>query len=242
MRFVAGDPSQTAVATWYRAKPGAAVFPGAHAFGSAIWDTEHPTSTLLGDQDGAPKSWYNGRRINRSDGQKVAGPISYFTSGAPAPDFLPRASDGFTPVECLSPPFGLATGGNSVPTVLALGGVRTGGVSSVPIAPGVPCANCPSLTPLRVTVNLNGFLGLNAVFNGTHVLTQVAPCSWDLVISPGFFIFLVSNGGPTWSLDVNGTGVAIYTGGAPDCITPVTIPLTASTMAAGPTAIVTPGP
>ena len=110
MRYVKGDISKTFDATWYFAAETALPFPGFHLFSSAVWDTVHPTAVTLGDSESFSRRWYNGRRLNRSDGRSFAGPKECFLQGAPAPGDLDRAFDG-TPVVCLKPPFGEMHGG-----------------------------------------------------------------------------------------------------------------------------------
>lgn len=178
MRFFANDPFHLVKATWYRCKPGAKVFPTWHTFTSENWDYSHPTFFPLGDDAFSKRVWYNGRRLNSSDGTTFAGPLEFFQTGAPAPGLLPRSTDG-TPVVCLLPPFGKIKGGLCVPVSSGRGGKRKGGFVRQAITPGLPCGNCVGTTPSTCTVTGAGFPAPNAVFNGTFQLNQ------DLVF-PGY--------------------------------------------------------
>lgn len=104
------DPSQQFIGQWYFCDPRALPFPGPHAFGSPTWDTEHPTETTLGWDATSFRFYYNGRRLNTSDGTKFAGPQDYFVNGQPDVPGLERGVNG-TPVECLKRPLGKAIGG-----------------------------------------------------------------------------------------------------------------------------------
>jgi hypothetical protein len=187
IRFVNGDPTQKAKATWYRAAPTALVFPGAHAFGSANWDTVHPTPIDLGDQEGDPWRWYNGRRINRSDGTRFAGPAAFFLHGADAPAILPRGTDG-TPVECLKPPFGKIKGGLCVPSIRFAGGKIKGGLSPLLVGP-CSCASLQAGPITVVVVNGTGvfvpFIGMSVVLDnlGTYLGTMTAAVIHHILIN-----------------------------------------------------------
>ena len=100
--------------TWYFAKPGAAVFPGLQSMTSGTWDTVHPTVTTIGWDATKPRTYYNGRRTNHSDGKTFAGPIEYFTLGQPSPAGLVRGVNG-TPAVCIARPAGVAKGGSIQP-------------------------------------------------------------------------------------------------------------------------------
>lgn len=237
--FVENDPSTQVPAIWYYAAPTAKAFPTEHAFGSPVWDSVHPTVTTLGFDATKPRSYYNGRRINTSDGTSFAGPASFFQIGCPAPALLPRGV-GDTPVECLDPPFGLVTGGLCLPTVPARGGLRTGGFSTQPIIPGVPCANCPGVTSLTMTVTLGGFPVPYTDYNGTFVLTQsLVPCTWFLARSGTHAITLIRNTATTWLVNLAGSlTVAAYLGTSGDCILPATLNQTFSFIGGNQTCVV----
>lgn len=127
MRWNRFDQNDVVMATWYFCKPGALPFPAPHRFPSSNWNTFHPESWPLGDSEQYPRTYFSGRRTNRSAGVSFAGPLEYFQEGQPGPlPPLQRGSDG-TPVECLTPPFGLALGGQSLPVSLAEGGLALGG-------------------------------------------------------------------------------------------------------------------
>ncbi len=172
-------PGKVATGTWYWCAPTALPFPAPHNFGSSIWDTEHPTATSIGWNAFASRPWYNGRRLNSSNGTSYAGPLEFFQGQCPGPGPLPRGTNG-TPVECLQPPYGLTKGGLCVPTVSALGGKYLAGASISPITPGVPCGHCSGTTPLTRTVVIAGATGSAAPANGTWVCTQLSfnPCFW----------------------------------------------------------------
>jgi hypothetical protein len=161
MRFVRDDPGPVVEAIWYRCAPSALPFPGPHRFGSGNWDTVHPSPSDLGDQDDLLRTYYNGRRLNSSDGRSFAGPLEFFQEGADGPALLPRGGDGFTPVECIRPPFGIVKGGLSVPTVGDLGGVIKSGTSTTPANPLV----CSTFTTTLTATVLSG-TGTAAPFVG----------------------------------------------------------------------------
>lgn len=236
IRFVAGDLATQEVATWYFAAPTAKPFPFDHAFGSPTWDAEHPSFTDLGFNASAPRTYYNGRRLNRSDGTTFAGPASDFRFGAPGPNPLPRGTDE-TPRVCIPSPTGQMLGGLSVGVAAASGGLRTGGVCVPAMVPGVPCGNCPTVTPLTVTLTLSGFDPAHAWYNGTHTLVQQAsPCNW-LLTGPGTLsINLFRNPSNTWDLFLTGSAIASYYSGViADCISPGTIAKVFSVIGGDPT-------
>jgi hypothetical protein len=202
MRYVAGDPSQSVIATWYFAAKTAIPFPGVHRFGSGNLDTVQPSPSLLGDQSTSSRAYYNGRRLNSSPGRDFAGPKDDFLFGAPAPGQLPRGADGYTPVECFLPPFGLAKGGLSVPTNPNMGGKYLSGKSITYITPGSPCSFCTGVTPLRVKIVVTGCTGAGVPINGTWILTQVSSCTWALNASPSL-IFNALRTSPGWTVGVS---------------------------------------
>jgi len=236
LSFVADDPTVQATGTWYFAKDNAQAFPVPHAFGSPVWDTTHPTITDLGWDATSPRTYYNGRNLNASDGTKFAGPLQFFETGCPAPDLLPRGLND-TPVECMSPPFGIAKGGLCVPAVSAKGGLAKGGTAIIPITPGAPCVNCIGGTSLTATVVASGFVAPNAAFNGTHVLTQtISPCIWQVFLVAGLNINLTKAFPNEWRVTFNGIGFAQYQiAGVLDCLTGQTATLLASTIPSDPT-------
>jgi hypothetical protein len=124
-RYVAGDLTKYAIATWYFAHPLATVFPAPHKFGSAVWDSDKGNDLPLGDDATVKSTWYNGRNPNRSFGLNFAGPLSFFQDGASAPAVLPRASDG-TPLECLPGILGEAIGGSGIQANANYSQVRKG--------------------------------------------------------------------------------------------------------------------
>lgn len=201
MRFVAGDPSKHCAARWYRCAPTAKPFPYVHSFGSANWDGARGFITPLGDDATVGRTYYNGRRLNRSRGTTFAGPAEFFRDGAPAIGEIPRAFDG-TPVECLLPPFGLAGGGLSVPVVASKGGKKGGG-KSIDVTPSFICPFCPDATPQHFSVALSGFAPPDAGFNGTWTLSNSSsgPCTW--IGGPGGNVQLFFDGA-FWDLFVLG--------------------------------------
>lgn len=102
MKFVVGDTSLYATVRWYFAKPTALPFPAMHRFGPAIWDTTRGLVTDLGDDATKKMVYSKGQNMNLSDGTSFAGPIEYFTHGAPAPGAIDRLPGG-TPVQCVPP-------------------------------------------------------------------------------------------------------------------------------------------
>jgi hypothetical protein len=224
VRYVAGDPSQKVLATWYFTAPTAKAFPSFHAFGSQNWDSVHPTPTTLGDDANTKPIYYKGGRLNRSAGQEFAGPLEYFQNGAPAPAFLPRGFDG-TPVSCLSPPFGKAGGGACVPVMLAQGGKLASGTAIPTVTPGVPCTNCSGITPALPILTVTGCTAPYTLFNGVWTLAQAFPCAWVYVISPGNQFTLVRGPAGLWEVTVFAGGPPIqnYVLNTSDCVTPVTL-------------------
>jgi len=229
IRFVENNPLDMADATWYRAAPTAKPFPEPHSFGSPVWDTVHPTLTDLGFQAQLPRTWTNGKRINSSRGEKWAGPVDYFITGAPAPAFLPRAING-TPVECLERPLGLFLGGSSRAIAIAIGGIKLGGSC----VPGVPdCPLCPGGTPTSVLIGSSGFTvpSMNNVF----LLPQTAtPCIWQYDVGPGEYVRAFRTV-DRWTVQfVSGADFAQYEDNVPDvCLGTSSVYQVASTMAGG---------
>lgn len=218
--YVDGDTSFQEQARWYFCAPGALPFPSWHAFGSPVWDTEHPTVTTLGFDATSPRVYDRGRRTNASDGTRFAGPIEFFQQGCMFPQNLPRGSSG-TPVVCLDRPEGLALGGQAVPVNVARGGLLLGGQAVTTIAPGVPCSSCPGVTPSTVSMTVAGFTGLGTIFNGTWTIPQTAsPCVWQLNFGGGAFIQVTRTAG-TWTVLFDPpVKNATYSGVSVDCVTP----------------------
>lgn len=224
MKFSVGGFHATA--TWFFCHPDAKPFPYEHTFSLGNWDIVHPTPTTLGDDATQKRVWYNGRRLNRSTGQTFAGPLEFFQHGCPGPGAIPRAFDG-TPIECLSAPFGKAGGGFCLPTMPAVGGKRVSGGSSPSVTPGMPCANCSSITPAIPVVTIAGAAGFAAGLNGTWTLTQQpAGCTWQRVLGFAGSIVLNRFPGGNWqvALGVPFNPSAGYSNVTADCVTPTVIP------------------
>jgi hypothetical protein len=241
MRFVVGNPSIDTHAMWYFAAKTALPFPTPHAFDSANWNTVHPTRSLLGDQDQARRRYYNGRRLNISDGTSFAGPLAFFQNGCPAIGDLPRGP-GNTPLVCIRPGGGIFKSGTLLPTNPAIGGVDKGGSSYRPISPGLPCNNCSAETPAALLVTITGALGPAAVFNGVWTCPQDIGfnCSWSLTVAPGHTIDIIRQGSlplVRYNASLTGPGNAAYvqvSGVQPDCTVTVTVLASGSTMIGSP--------
>ena len=236
LRFIAGDLSQEEIGTWYFAKKTALPFPIPHSFGSPVWDTYHPMPTDIGFNAEAARSWYRGTPLNSSDGTKWAGDLAWFVNGADQAENLPRGSNG-TPVECLAPPFGLASGGSCSDTGLSSGGIMSGGECKPGYLPGVPCTYCSTGTPSMVEVSLSGFSGAYAAYTGTHLVPQTAtPCEWFLALAGTLSIFVQRTAGGVWSVTMTGSPLAcIYVGSSSDCLALATLTLIGSTIGGDPT-------
>lgn len=226
MRFVAGQPAILVPATWYFAAPTAKVFPFENSFFSANWNSVHPTASDLGDQDGATRRYYNGRRLNRSDGTSFAGPAAFFRDGCPALTGIPRAEDG-TPQQCLPAPFGLAGGGLSVPVVPLIGGKRVGGLGVRPVTPGIPCGNCVGTTPATIAVTASGCTGAAVAYNGTFACPQTGPCSWALLTAVPYRAISITRAPGAWVISLSDLTpeTAVYGLTTPDCVTPTSLPI-----------------
>jgi hypothetical protein len=216
INYIAGDPTKTALATWYWCRPGASIFPFANAFCSPTWDTVHPTRTTIGFDATGPRSYYNGRLLNSSTAQNYAGPASYFLEGAPAPALLPRAWDG-TPVECLTAPFGLAKGGLSIPTYPVAGGKILSGTAPGPPPVPINCGTLPSVQP-SVSATVTGATGFFLPWVGQTMVMTWTGLFWhgQYPILGGYLIAINADcAGSSWqaNLGVNGSpqvGTAIY--------------------------------
>jgi len=214
LRFIAGDPSFEAIGTWYFAKKSALPFPIPHSFGSPVWDTYHPMSTEIGFNADAPRVWFRGTQQNSSNGTQWAGDLDWFVLGAGAPENLPRGSNG-TPVECLAPPFGIASGGEATDTGLSVGGVLSGGATFVPV---VACSECTGPTPDSLTITLVGFTNGPTNATWTFIQDSVFPCQWNAG-SAGISLTLQRAGGFFWNLLITDpVGGAGYQGGGVGCI------------------------
>jgi len=202
MRYVAGDLGAFTPVTWYFCAPTAVPFPTQHRFGSANWDMERNWFSDLGDDAQSTRTYYNGRRLNRSDGTTFAGPLEYFQLGAPAAGPIPRGFGG-TPVECLKPPFGLAKGGTMIPVDVVRGGIFKG-ASSTPGSVPVVCADLgtasrfaliqaatgPASIHVGSTITMVFAFGLWAgtIGSGTNQILLVATCSpglWSVLPAVG---------------------------------------------------------
>jgi hypothetical protein len=235
MSFVSNDPTIQATATWYFCAPTALPFPYPCAFGSPTWDTVHPTITNLGFDATKPRKYYNGRRLNASDGRTFAGPAEYFLNGAPAPAILPRGVND-TPIVCLQPPHGAAKGGLCVPVVSALGGVGFSGRCVSGITPGIPCAYCSGTTPGLPVITIAGAAGNYTVLNGVQQLAQIASCNWQKIVAPPALVALSRIPPGQWQcvlFSSIGT-TATYLLATADCTTPVTLPVSIPDVGAPP--------
>lgn len=220
MRFFANDPFHLVKATWYRCKPGAKVFPTWHTFTSENWDYSHPSFFPLGDDAFSKRVWYNGRRLNSSDGTTFAGPLEFFQTGAPAPGLLPRSNDG-TPVVCLRAPFGTIASGLCVPVRGNRGSTRGGGFFATTVTPGLPCLNCVGTTPASPVITVAGAFGFAAPLNGTWTLIQITPCQWQRIVAPGVVITMARAVGNQWlpTLGIAFNPSGFYSSITSDCVT-----------------------
>lgn len=222
MRYITGDAVTAVQGTWYFADLESKDFPGPHSFGSPTWDTVHPTPTVLGFDATAPRLYYRGNPLNSSDGTQFAGPKDYFLTGQPVAGGIRRGTTG-TPAQCLMYPYGLQVAGWASSGIPAKGGKLAGGVAVRAIPPGVPCLACVGVTPLTVTVTLNGFAGIYLPFNGPHVLTQtVIPCRWTVALGGGLSLQM-DRGGLYWQLSCLTpltSAQYLWSVTPPDCVTP----------------------
>ena len=163
--YDASDPTKKYKATWYFTKPGALPFPGLHSFGSPTWDWVHPFPTTIGFDASSPRSYYNGRRLNISDGNSFAGPMEYFLDGQSSASPLQRGDDG-TPAACILRPAGFA-----------LGGISPAQTSLPPVRP--PCIS-PRTMPYRLSLRLSfakdpSFPLVGTPWTASTVLTAITP-------------------------------------------------------------------
>lgn len=224
VQYVEGDPSAVTLARWYIAAPTATAFPVPHAFGSPIWDEVAYTPTLGWITRPSKRNYYDGRRVNTSDGTRFAGPIEFFQRGAPGPGTLRRGVNG-TPVECLTPPYGIALGGRAVPAHAVAGGVKLGGRAVPPPTPGFPCAYCGTYTPATCVVTISGASGPVAFLNGTWPCNQagiISPCLWPGTATPAGFVNVQRINASTWNVQCGDYlgNTALYQAMVADCITP----------------------
>lgn len=198
--------------------------PGPHAFGSPTWDSFHPMPTTLGWNATAPRSYYNGRRLNASDGQKTAGPLRFFSEGCDAPAILPRGADGYTPLECLPALGGKAVSGLSMPVMSAHGGKLVAGSISTPgPTPGIPCGLCSvSITPATIKLTVTGFTGAGLTANGTWLVPQVLACVWQLINGAGVVFTVQRVPANFWQVQIAGAFPTTFNGTTPinSCIVP----------------------
>ena len=202
IRFVRGDLGAQVPATWYFCHPDALPFPVPHRFGSPVWDVERGEFSALGFNAQAARTYYNGRRLNSTTGNKFAGPIQFFQQGAPGPAALPRGSNG-TPVECLSAPFGLLTGGLCSPVTPAVGGLLTGGSCFTTVNP----INCATISHAAVRVTISGATGAFSVHNGaTFSLAYFGIWIGGIGAGADRIDFSAVCGGGVWSALINMAG------------------------------------
>lgn len=229
IRPVPSTPVFQPVATWFFAKEGALPFPAPHSFGSPVWDEFHPMPTSVGFNALAARAYYNGRRLNSSEGRSFAGPVEWFRTGAPVAGNLPRALNG-TPLVCLKRPLGLMTGGQTLPRPTSAGGLITGGTT---YAMSPSCTLCPGGTPTTVLIGSSGFTVPS--MNGVFFLPQTAsPCVWQYDVGPGEYVRayrLVDR----WAIQfISGIDVAQYEDSNPDvCLGITSVDQVASTMGGG---------
>lgn len=236
MRYVQGDPSTVELGWWYFAKSSALPFPVPHRFGSPVWDTVHPTPTSLGFNAEAVRAYYRGTPLNSSDGTRFAGRLEDFVKGAEGAAALPRGSN-WTPRECLLPPFGIMSGGESSDAGLAVGGLLSGGICEVAYPPGVACAYCSGSTPSMLKVTLSGFSGSYAAYSATHLVPQTAsPCIWKLLLGGTLSITVQRSAGAVWTVVLTASPLAcFYAGTSSDCVSLATLSLIGSSIGGDPT-------
>jgi len=87
--------------------------------------------------------------------------------------------------------------------------------------PGVPCSNCPTDTPLTITVTSGGFTGAYVDYNGSFQLVQTAsPCVWFLALAGTHALTLTRLPSNVWRLEFAGSiTITQYSGTVGDCLT-----------------------
>lgn len=78
-----GSDPHTSTVRWYRAPPGAQVFPGQHRFGSGNYSRQIGVESPFGEQVQAPRTWDRGAPPCGILGTNFCGSQGQFLSGAP---------------------------------------------------------------------------------------------------------------------------------------------------------------
>lgn len=192
VRFVRDNATIKQAAIWYIAKETAKAFPGQHAFGNPIYDSDKGLQTTIGWVAATTKNYYEGDPLNASDGTSFAGPAEYFLDGQPPSGVTPlvRGVDG-TPLDCLGT-LGAVGSGHSIPPY---------SVSPSCVAPVV----MPSALQAKLSFTPSSlFPGNNLpAFDLKFSLGAVTPAA-----SPGGVVFTYWQGGVV----INGVQCSVYFG------------------------------
>jgi hypothetical protein len=79
------DPARKTTIRWYRAPPGALVFPHQHSFSPLLWSDKRTLATRpLGEVPGAPRKWSNGAPPFPAAGSSFCGQPPWYLTGGPA--------------------------------------------------------------------------------------------------------------------------------------------------------------
>jgi len=182
------SPGLVADLRWYPCAPGALAFPEPHAFLNPVWE-DTPERWRSGPGCYPFTEWRQ-KAYPAPPGQHFHGPLEYFQTGIPPdavpPDVLPAdCGFGSAPLEGLAIADGqillIVHPGPSL--IYGAGGSAEGGAAEfTPGENAPPWGACSFLPEGRTTATLRlsmtGWPSPYEGFNGTHVMSQVAPCRW----------------------------------------------------------------
>jgi len=141
------DSEETVEVRWFRAEPGAKIFPGVHNFSSLTWRDEHKpeyriNNTGIGEQTEAGRVYDRGQNLNGYDGQRFCGSLKAWREGGVHGTDPPLALDSEGRPACCQGPWqargGSVEGGTRGPestTQTTRGGEVEGGAALQATAP-----------------------------------------------------------------------------------------------------------
>lgn len=203
MRFRPGGPG--VLVQWFRAKPGAKLFPGEHGYYSLNWEDDHAPSPVGEDRSLMVPRWANGSGPALLDGHCVrcVDPSLFGSDGVPPGITGPVVvtSNG-VPITCLSVPAGGLLFGGDATRPKGRGGMLWSGSAGTNVL--VPCCGSVVLPPLLRANPLPG--------SGVFYIRWDPVRQWYYGTSRGTpgpltFCWLVCSGMPAgWTASVNTTG------------------------------------
>lgn len=116
---ILSDSGQQTWIRYYPSAPGARAYPGWHAFGDPVWESDFPTPDGVGCYP-APLIW-RGKRYPAPPGQHYRGLPEWFQHGLPTADLSAEPISDTCTAPAISAQGGVVIGGTAWPTVPVVG-------------------------------------------------------------------------------------------------------------------------